>query len=241
MREIIRITLFIKGILFFIIFFVFFVGSFFLVYKYEVFASSTDGTIDSSDKYAWGENIGWVSFGTSEGDVGVTDAYLSGYAWGENIGWISLNCSNDSSCGTVDYGIANDGEGSLSGYAWGENIGWIDFDPTYGGVTINSSGEFLGSAWGENIGWIVFNCATTDSCVTVDYKVKTDWRPQSERPACNNSLDDDSDGETDYPDDPGCDSLTDTNETDSTPSPAGGGSSSNSGGGGPIALFSSIF
>jgi len=189
-------------------------------------ASITNGTIDSTNKYAWGENIGWINFGTSEGAVQITDDDLQGYAWGENIGWISLNCLNDDSCSTVSYGISNDGNGNLTGYAWGENIGWIHFNPDYGGVTINSSGNFLGYAWGENIGWIVFNCDTTSSCNDVSYLVSTDWRPQSARPACNNATDDDSDGLTDYPNDPGCNSLTDTDETDaSTPvsTPSGTG------------------
>jgi len=172
----------------FIAFLVLFISGIFVFYENKVFASETDGTIDSSDKYAWGENIGWLNFGTTEGDIHITDSALTGYIWGENIGWISLNCSNgENTCGTVDYKVANDDEGTLSGYAWSENTGWINFNPTYGGVTINSSGEFLGYAWGENIGWIVFNCATTDSCSTVDYKVKTDWRPQSARtptPTC---------------------------------------------------------
>jgi len=126
-----------------------------------VFASTTDGTINTTNKYAWGENIGWLNFSTTEGDVHVTDSALSGYAWAENIGWIYLN------------DIDNDGEGNLSGYAWSENTGWIDFAPTYGGVTINSSGEFSGYAWGENIGWIVFG--------GFDNSVKTDWRPVSAR------------------------------------------------------------
>lgn len=151
-------------------------------FQKSVYASSTDGTIDSTYKYAWGENIGWLNFGTTEGNIRVTDSALTGYIWAENIGWISLNCSNHgvSPC-SVDYKVVNDGEGTLTGYAWSENTGWINFNPTYGGVTINSSGEFLGYAWGENIGWIVFNCSTTNSCATVDYKVKTDWRPQSAR------------------------------------------------------------
>jgi hypothetical protein len=187
------------------------------------FASITDGTIDSTYKYAWGENIGWINFGTTQGNVHITDSEMTGYAWGENIGWISLNCSNDSSCSTVDYKVSNDGEGNLSGYAWSENTGWINFNPTYGGVSIDSSGNFSGYAWGENIGWIVFNCATTNSCGTVDYKVKTDWRPQSARPACNNAIDDDGDGKIDYPNDPGCDSLTDNDETDPTTTTGGGG------------------
>lgn len=149
---------------------------------FAALASATDGTIDSADKYAWSENLGWLNFGTSQGDIHVTDSSLTGYIWGENTGWISLNCSNGASCATVDYKVANDGDGNLSGYAWSENTGWINFNPAFGGVTINSSGDFLGYAWGENIGWIVFNCATTNSCATVNYKIKTDWRPQSARP-----------------------------------------------------------
>ncbi|MGB2762514.1 MAG: carboxypeptidase-like regulatory domain-containing protein [Minisyncoccales bacterium] len=165
-----------------------------------VFASTTDGTIDSTYKYAWAENIGWVNFGAANGDVHITDSGLSGYALGENVGWLYLG------------DITNDGQGNLSGYAWAENVGWLNFAPTNGGVIINSSGEFTGSALGENIGWIIFGG---------DYPVKTDWRPQSARPACNNATDDDSDGLTDYPDDPGCDSLTDNDETD--PASSGGG------------------
>jgi len=54
-----------------------------------------------------------------------------------------------------------------SQYAYGENVGWINFDPTYGGVTIDSDGDFDGWAWGENIGWIHFQ-----STGPVAYKVK---------------------------------------------------------------------
>lgn len=131
-----------------------------MFFKSPVFASSTDGMIDSTYKYAWGENIGWINFGASNGNVHVTDSGLSGYALAENIGWIYLGS------------ITNDGEGNLSGYAWSENTGWIKFNPTNGGVIINSSGEFTGSALSENVGWIIFGG---------DYKVKTDWRPQSAR------------------------------------------------------------
>lgn len=58
---------------------------------------------------------------------------VSGWAWNENIGWISFNCTNDSSCGTSNYGVnINLTTGDFSGYAWSENIGWIDFGPTSG-------------------------------------------------------------------------------------------------------------
>src|SRR3990167_5453921 len=94
-------------------------------------ASSEDGTINSTFKYAWGENIGWIS----------------------------LNCSNTSSCGTVDYGVSNDSHGNLTGYAWGENTGWISFDNVFSSVNISQTGGFSAYAWGENTGWISFNCS----------------------------------------------------------------------------------
>src|SRR3990167_10351253 len=122
-------------------------------------ASSEDGTINSTFKYAWGENIGWINFGTSEGNVHITDSGMTGYAWGENVGWISLNCSNTSSCGTVDYGVSNDSHGNLTGYAWGENTGWISFDNVFSSVNISQTGVFSAYAWGENTGWISFNCS----------------------------------------------------------------------------------
>lgn len=157
----------------------------YLAVPFGVWASTSDGTINSTDKFAWGENIGWINFGTSEGNVHITDAGMTGYAWGENVGWISLNCSNTGSCGTVSYGVTNVGNGNLSGYAWGENVGWISFNclntsscsTVDYGIRVRQTGEFRGYAWGENIGWISFNCSTTDSCSTVDYKVKTDYIP----------------------------------------------------------------
>lgn len=129
---------------------------YFLIISLPVFASTTDGTIDPTYKYGWGENIGWVDFGSTAGNVHITDIALSGYAYGENIGWINLST------------VTNDNEGNLGGYAWGENIGWVDFS----GVIIDSHGYFLGSAYGENIGWITFAKDTGNMMLT-------DWRPKS--------------------------------------------------------------
>lgn len=42
-------------------------------------------------------------------------------------------------------------------------------------------------------------------------------------PQCSDGVDNDSDGKTDHPDDPGCDSPSDDNETDTPPSGGGGG------------------
>jgi len=134
-----------------------------------VFASSTDGTIDAVYKYAWSENAGWINFGTSGGNVHVTDSGLTGYAWSENYGWINLNPATS--------GVKNDGAGNLSGYAWAEGLGWINFS----GVTINNEGYFFGYASSTLAGRISFNCLNTNSCDQSDFKVRTDWRPQSAR------------------------------------------------------------
>ena len=72
-----------------------------------VFSSSTDGTIDTTHKSAWSENIGWINFNFTAGDVHVTDSGLTGYAWSENYGRINLNPSVS--------GVTNNGEGVLSG------------------------------------------------------------------------------------------------------------------------------
>ena len=149
-----------------------------LLFCSVVYAENIDPNNDDS-QFAYGENVGWLNaepLGDGPG-VHVSDDALTGYIWGENIGWVSLSCENTSSCTTVDYGVANDGNGNLSGYAWGENVGWISFScentdscgtANYG-VTINpATGEFDGYAWGENIGWINFALNGVG--------VKTSWR-----------------------------------------------------------------
>ncbi|KKR69947.1 MAG: hypothetical protein UU13_C0018G0009 [Candidatus Nomurabacteria bacterium GW2011_GWB1_40_7] len=151
---------------------VFFLGVLIPVAFYAslAFASETNGTIDGTYKYAWGENIGWVNFDCDNCDVSVTDGSLTGYAWSAQYGWINLNPDNS--------GVENDAEGTLSGYAWGSNLGWINFT----GVTIDEDGDFSGYATIESdSSRINFNCATGDSCASSDFKVKTDWIPASAR------------------------------------------------------------
>jgi hypothetical protein len=84
-----------------------------------------------------------------------TSDNLSGWAWSSNVGWISFNCTNTSSCGTVNYGVNKDVSGNLAGYAWSSNIGWIQF----GGLSSFPSG---GGTQGLNavmqgsnlVGWV---------------------------------------------------------------------------------------
>jgi len=128
---------------------------------FVAFASQTNGTIDPAHAYAWGDDVGWVNFGTTGGNVTITDSALTGYAWSSNFGWIDL--------APTQAGVTNDGNGTLGGYAWNENIGWINFS----GVTINNSGMFAGVATTADEGTINFNCS---ECI-----VTTDWRPASVR------------------------------------------------------------
>ena len=131
---------------------------------------------EDGSQYAYGENVGWLNFEPNTGDgVQVGGDKLTGFVWAENIGWISMSCENTASCGTVNYGVTNDGDGNLSGYAWAENVGWISFScgntSSCGtvdyGVTIDAGGNFDGWAWAENIGWIHFQSASP-----VAYKVQ---------------------------------------------------------------------
>jgi len=161
-------------------------------FVFSVNASNTNGTIDSTNKYAWGSKIGWINFGATNGNVAITDSAITGYTWNDVYGWINLSPTNS--------GVSNDGGGNLSGSAWGEKLGWINFS----GAIIDSSGVFTGTATGTNVGTINFDCANCN--------VQTDWRPQSVRPQCNNTTDDDGDGLTDYPNDPSCISLADDSE-----------------------------
>ncbi|MBI5306407.1 four helix bundle protein [Candidatus Wolfebacteria bacterium] len=156
------------------------------------------GTIDSTYKWAWNDLIGWIDFGFSTGNVKVYSDRLEGYA-SSSAGFIALNCNstpNNDICGTSNFKVSNDGSGNLSGWAWNDGIGWISFcgnasggstlsgsnwicpsSPTYQVVISASTGEFSGWAWNDIKGWISFNCSNTGACGTVDYKVKTDWRP----------------------------------------------------------------
>lgn len=141
--------------------YIFVVGVLMIVSTGYVFASITDGSIDSVYKYAWSNNTGWINFGCQECNVHIMDSAITGYAWSENYGWINLNPSGS--------GVKNNNEGTLSGSAWGQNIGWINFS----GVTINNQGKFTGAATGDVVGIVNFNC---DNC-----QVWTDWRPLSVR------------------------------------------------------------
>ncbi len=128
-------------------------------------ASQTDGTIEANNKYVWGENIGWINFAATGGNVHVTDSAVTGFAWSQNYGWINLSPTNG--------GVTNTANGVLGGNAWFSTLGWISFS----GVTIDTSGKLTGMAGtaGSTTGRINFDCRNCN--------VTTDWRPASVRTA----------------------------------------------------------
>ncbi len=97
---------------------------------------------------------------------------VSGYAWGENIGWISFNNTSDGS--TQAYGVnINATSGNFSGHAWSSNIGWISFNrseaghppaaPFNGGTgTIASYNKTTGkvTGWARALSACDPNCST---------------------------------------------------------------------------------
>ena len=146
-------------------------------------------SISSTHHYAWNDQVGWIDFAYSGGNVQVPigEGDLKGLAYVlSDSHWISLNCISTDSCSTVDYKATSTADGILTGWAWSENFGWISFNCSndnscassdYGVTVATSTGEFDDYAYSENIGWISFNCKTggankTDICDTSDYRVQ---------------------------------------------------------------------
>ncbi len=142
-----------------------------LLYAFALpaYASETSGTILSSQKFGWGDVIGWINFAPTDGTaytgLVITDSSVTGYAWSRDHGWINFSPSHSGQ------GVTNTPQGVLGGSAWVSDLGWISMQ----GVTINQNGEFVGIAGvsGTDTARISFNCSTCS--------VATDWRPASVR------------------------------------------------------------
>ena len=81
------------------------------------------------------------------------DTNLAGYVYSEDIGWISLSCANTNSCGTVNYGVVTNNNGSLSGYGFSQNKEWVNFNPNYGGASVKPDNSLSGWIFAEKTGW----------------------------------------------------------------------------------------
>lgn len=83
-----------------------------------------------------------------------TEHNLVGYAWSSTVGWISFNCTDDNSCGTADYGVNLNGDGTMVGYAWSPNIGWVKFGGLAGFPAGNGNQAQNANVNGNNVkGW----------------------------------------------------------------------------------------
>ena len=100
----------------------------FIALFFAVFVVQAATDIDSTNRYAWNDLIGWMDF-YAEDTVKVNSQNLRGYAT-STVGDISLDCHTTRSgniCAQSDYQITSDGIGALSGYAWNDQYGWVSF------------------------------------------------------------------------------------------------------------------
>jgi hypothetical protein len=182
----------------------------------------------------WGETVGWIRLNPQNnpsqkaGVKNTCSGNLTGYAWGQNTGWISFSCTNETpnNCSNNgNFGVTiNTTTGNFSGYAWSENYGWIHFDPTVPAKHVQT--DWHGCTVVTNPGG--GPVPTSDQCpnipgeqttIPLGYKKEFGVCTQVNNPVvtiCNDSIDNDNDGKTDYPADPGCTSLLDTTEENIT-------------------------
>jgi hypothetical protein len=100
---------------------------------------------------------------------------VSGWAWSENIGWISFNstnCQGSANCLCPSLG----GAGCPNPSYPCSNSSCADLK-TYGVIIDPSTGDFSGHAWSENIGWISFNSADLAGCPSGTCKARLDTTP----------------------------------------------------------------
>lgn len=121
---------------------------------------AAQSTINDSNRYAYGANIGWVDWRANTNDGAVMGhSFCTGYVYGANVGWIHLgdgptnNCAYDNAS-AEDYGVNIVSGRYLRGFAYGANIGWVNFESNGNPQIDLLSGDFSGFAYGANIGWI---------------------------------------------------------------------------------------
>jgi hypothetical protein len=118
-------------------------------------------TIDGTNKYAYGANIGWLNCQADTTNGAVIGNYIcSRYIYSANVGWINLGSGSPTNgiyyqnVSSNDFGVNQDGLGNLRGYAYGANIGWINFESNGAPQANLLTGAFSGSVWSANCGWI---------------------------------------------------------------------------------------
>jgi len=118
-------------------------------------------TINATNKYAYGSNLGWIDCRGDTNNGAVIGEYVcSGYLYAANVGWINLgngaptNGIQYQNLSANDFGVNHDGLGNLRGYAYGANIGWINFENTGAPHLDLKTGQLSGFIYSANCGWI---------------------------------------------------------------------------------------
>jgi len=126
-----------------------------------VVVSEAATTVDSSHRYAFAANCGWIDWrGNTNNGAVIGDYVCSGFVYAPNVGWINLGSGNPTNgiryqnLSGSDFGVNQDGLGNLRGYAYGANIGWINFENTGAPKVDLKTGNFSGYAYSVNCGWI---------------------------------------------------------------------------------------
>jgi len=124
-------------------------------------AATADSTINATNRYAYGANVGWLDWradGTNGAAIG--EYVCSGCLYGPNVGWVWLGGGAPTSGIRYANRSANDcgvnvlSNGLLRGFAWSPAVGWLAFEPQ-GDPRVNLlSGALSGHVWGANVGWI---------------------------------------------------------------------------------------
>jgi len=131
------------------------------------FTARAASTINATNAYAWGANIGWTNWLPSPADGVVIGEFIcSGYIYGANVGWINVGNGNPvnhiqyQNNSATDYGLnygvdpTQPGFAILRGYAYSANCGWINLNDALGKVQTNSvamgvdsDGNGIADAW----------------------------------------------------------------------------------------------
>ena len=132
-------------------------------------------TINVTNSFAYGANIGWLNWRGDVTNGAVVGEYVcSGSIWSANCGWISLgsgvpaNGIQYGNASGTDFGVNLAGHfisagiprAQLRGFAYGANIGWINFETTGNPEISLSTGRLSGFAYSANCGWIDLASAT---------------------------------------------------------------------------------
>lgn len=125
------------------------------------FAAEAATTINATNHYAYGANIGWIDGRGDTNNGAVIGEYVcSGYVYSANIGWINLGSGSPTNgiyyqnVSATDFGVNQDGLGNLRGYAWSPNVGWMNFEANGAPKVDLVTGKLSGSIYSANCGWI---------------------------------------------------------------------------------------